>query len=166
MTAITTFTSTIAAGIARQNRFKVILPGDSGGNIGILCCSCNLPQRTMQTYELKQRGVPYAVPFSQQYTPITFSFYALTDYNTRKYFDAWQHQVCISYSMNVMGTYSKFAKEVQIHALNRMGNPAYKIKLFDAYPITIGDADLNYGTNNTYQTISVTLSYKYWEQKK
>lgn len=161
MTSITTFTSAIASGIARQNRFKVILPGDSG-NIGIMCYACNLPQRTMKTFDLNQRGVPYSVPFSQQYTPITFSFYATTDYNTRKYFDSWQHEVVISFSMNVMGTYSRFAKEVKIQTLNRMGVPSYKIKLIDAYPITIGDADLNYGTNNTYQTVSVTLSYKYW----
>ncbi len=165
MTAITTFTAAISAGIARPNRFKIILPGDSGGNIGILCYSCTLPQRTIKTYDLNQRGTPYRVPFSQDYSPITFSFYALPDYNTRKYFESWQHEVVLSYPMNVMGTYNRFAKRVKIQTLDRMGSVKYTVDLFEAYPITIGDSDLNYGTNNTYQTVSVTLSYKYWTTK-
>lgn len=162
MTAITTFTAAINTGIARPNRFKVVLPGDTG-SIGILCYGCTLPQRSLKTYDLNQRGVPYRIPFSQEYSPVTFSFYATPEYNTRLFFEDWQHKVIASYAMNVMGTYNRFVKEVKIQALGRAGDITYGVKLFEAYPLTIGDSDLNYGTNNTYQTVSVTLSYKYWK---
>lgn len=163
MTAISTFTSAIGNDIARPNRFKVTLPGDGRGTLGILCYQCTLPQRSLKTFDLNQKGVPYRVPFCQDYSPVSFSFYARPDYNTRQYFDEWQNEVVIDLNYNVMGFYDDFVKKVKISTLDRMGVVQYTVKLIDAYPLTVGDTSLNYGTNNTYQTIDVTLSYKYWE---
>lgn len=163
MTAISALTTALGGDIARPNRFKVFLPGDGSGNLGILCFQCTLPQRSLKTFDLNQKGVPYRVPFCQDYSPVTFSFYAKTNYNTRQYFDEWQNKVVIDLKHNVMGFYDNFVKKVKISVLDRMGAIQYTINLIEAYPLTIGDTDLNYGTNNTYQTISVTLSYKFWE---
>lgn len=164
MTSITTFTGAISAGLARPNRFKVILPGDNQGSVGILCYQCTFPQRSLKTFDVMQRGVPYRVPFSQDYSPVSFNFYALPDYNTRQYFDEWHKDVILSLPMNVMGTYDRYVKNIKIQSLDRMGQVKYKIKLYEAWPVTIGDVDLNY-SSNTYQSIAVTLSYKYWKEE-
>ena len=161
MTAIATILGALSSGIARPNRFSVQLPDDDG-TIGILCYACSLPARGLQTFELKQRGVPYKVPFSQDYQPVTFSFYATPAYNTRKYFEKWHREVVLTFKNNVMGTYSKFAKKARIMTLDRMGQTRLTVNLFEAWPLNIGEVDLNYGTNNTYATITVTLTYKYW----
>lgn len=162
MTAISEILGALSTGIARPNRFKIELPNDDGGQFGILCYACTLPARGIQTFELKQRGVPYKVPFSQDYQPITFSFYATPRLNTRKYFERWHKDVVISYKYNVMGTYTNFARPVKIKMLDQMGEVGLTVSLIEAWPINIGEVDLNYGTNNTYATITVTLSYKYW----
>ncbi len=159
--SISSFLASIKSDIARPNRFKVEFPNDDG-IVGLLCYSCTLPQRAIQTFELKQRGVPYKVPFSQDYQPITFSFYANPTYNTRRFFEEWHKEVVQTFKMNVMGTYDVFAKKARIYTLDRTGRIRYRVNIFEAWPLNIGEVDLNYGTNNTYSTVTVTLTYKYW----
>ena len=36
------------------------------------------------------------------------------------------------------------------------------MKLIEAYPKAIGPQSLGYATNDSYQTIDVTIAYRYW----
>jgi hypothetical protein len=126
-----------------------------------MCHSCSLPQRTLLTYDHKQLAAPYRVPYSQSYDPVTFSFYADTDYSTREYFDIWQN-AAINIGSNTVNYYNEFTSDVRITTIDIEGNDAYFVDLYEAYPINIGVVDLSYSTMNAVQTVTVTLSYKYW----
>lgn len=159
--AISNILNALSNGVSHPNRFLVQLPNDDG-TLGILCFACTLPSRGLQTFEIKQRGTPYKVPFSQEYQPVTLSFYAAPELNTRRYFDKWHKDVILTYRSNILREYDDFAREVRIKVLDRMGATKYTVAMHEAWPLNIGEVDLNYGTNNTYTTITVTLTYKFW----
>lgn len=135
---------------------------NANGNIGVFCHTCNLPQRTLLTYEHKQHGAPYRVPYSQQYDPVTFSFYTDPSYTTRQYFDIWQAAV-VNLDSNTFNYYDEFTSDVHIMTLDNTGNFSYMVTLYEAYPLNVGMVDLSYSNMNSTQTITVTMSYKYWK---
>ena len=192
--SVTSFISRFGSGFARPNRYRVefslprgfsaspALPGvnsnsssaliqfqeiamNQNGNINIMCHSCNLPQRTLLTYEHKQLIGPYRVPYSQSYDPVTFSFYTDPQYTTREYFDIWQNAV-INIGSNTLNYYNEFTSDIRIFTLDNLGNDTYFVELYEAYPINIGIVDLSYSNMNTTQTVTVTMSYKYWASNR
>jgi hypothetical protein len=134
---------------------------NQNGLVNVLCHTCSLPQRSLLTYEHKQLSAPYRVPYSQAYDPVTFSFYADSDYIVREYFDIWQNAV-VNIGSNTINYYNEFTSDVNIYAINDAGEDTYYVTLFEAYPINIGIVDLSYSNMNATQTVTVTLSYKYW----
>lgn len=184
---ISKFVAKLGNGLARANKFRVefnlppgvdatkdgintlitksniaatqrILNGD--GSINIFCHTCTLPQRSLSTYPHKQLSGPYLVPYSQNYEPITMSFYADKMLNTRRYFDLWQTAV-INTAVNTMNYYNEFTSDVMIYVLDDHGNDSYKVQLVDCYPLSVGMVDMTYGTSELLNVI-VTLSYKQW----
>jgi hypothetical protein len=134
---------------------------NQNGLVNVLCHTCNFPQRSLLTYEHKQLSAPYRVPYSQAYDPVTFSFYADSDYIVREYFDVWQNAV-VNIGDNTINYYNEFTSDVKIYAINAAGKDTYSVTLYEAYPINIGIVDLSYSNMNATQTVTVTLSYKYW----
>lgn len=187
--SVSSFISRFKSGFAKPNRYRVefnlpagfnasVSPGmnknssassirsqestmNHKGNINIMCHSCSLPQRTLLTYEHKQLASPYRVPYSQSYDPVTFSFYTDPEYTTREYFDIWQN-AAVNIGSNTMNYYNEFTSDVRIYTIDSAGNDAYCVSLFEAYPINIGMVDLSYSSMDTVQTVTVTMSYKYW----
>jgi hypothetical protein len=134
---------------------------NQNGLINVLCHTCSLPQRSLLTYEHKQLSAPYRVPYSQTYDPVTFSFYADSEYIVREYFDIWQNAV-VNIGSNTLNYYNEFTSDVKIYAIDDAGEDTYSVILYEAYPINIGIVDLSYSNMNATQTVTVTLSYKYW----
>ena len=48
--------------------------------------------------------------------------------------------------------------------LNRQQNKVLTTTLFDAFPKSVGAVDLAYGSNDEVMSISVTFTYRYYEQ--
>ena len=139
---------------SNQNKFNAT------GAINIMCHTAMLPERLLQSYEQKQMIVPYRVPYTQSYNPVTFTFYADSTLNTRRYFEIWQNSV-VNVHNNSLNFYSEFTSDVNIYTLDVEGNDTYGVKLIKAYPLTLAATDLSY-SNDGVQNITVTLSYKYW----
>jgi hypothetical protein len=188
--SITSFISKINLGLAKPSRYRVefslprgfedspSLPGVNSnssssliksqeanmnrqGYINIMCHSCNFPQRTLLTYEHRQLIGPYRVPYSQTYDPVTFSFYTDPYYTVREYFDIWQNAV-INIGSNTVNYYNEFTSDIRIVSIDNEGNDTYFVDLYEAYPLNVGMVDLSYSNMNNTQTITVTMSYKYW----
>ena len=180
------FLSELRAGIAMPNKYRIefnlpkglpALPSSNfesmtatirsnqrkyngTGAVNIMCHSALLPERMLQTFEHKQMAMPYRVPYTQIYNPMTFVFYADSRLNTRRYFEIWQNSV-VNVNDNTMNFYSEYTSDMKIYTLDKEGNDAYGIKCLEVYPLTIAASDLAYG-NNSAQNVSVTFSYKYW----
>lgn len=129
--------------------------------IDIKCHTMTMPQRSLMTYEHKQNSAPVRLPYSAAYDPVTFSFYANSRYDTRTFFETWQSSV-INFGTNTVNFYDEYKADVHMYALDDYGNDAYKVSLFDAYPLNVGVVDMSYSQSNNYQTITVTMSFRHW----
>lgn len=176
-------------GIARQNRFRVefVLPSGIMANdtvlgvnptsmvgeitqqhlhlnrdetINIMCHTTQFPARDLALIPAGG-GYPAAVPFGQDYQPVTFAFYTDPYYSTREYFDIWQNAV-FNVKSRTINYYNEYTSDIRIHALDREGNTTYSVTLKEAYPNSISASDLSATDTDAVQTVTVSMSYRYW----
>ena len=98
-------------GFARSNQFLVELPTTfnaggflgalttlftsgnmGGGNLNLLCNSASLPGKQILTHERRHSMELQKVAYGYAVDDVSLTFYALNDYGTRKYFDAWRER--------------------------------------------------------------------------
>lgn len=184
------FLSKFRSGVAVSNRYRVeiFLPRGvnlSAGQLGVnedalasrissmqnyfnateqinfKCHSASFPQRNLQAYEYHQNSAPFRLPYSSSYDPVNLSFYADGEYDTRDFFDVWQSAV-VNVGTNTMNFPDEYVSDVNIYALTKDGRDSYGVRLFEAWPVNIGDTSLGYAENDTAATVTVGLEYKYW----
>lgn len=185
---IFSFLSKFENGIAKSNRFRVefIMPmgidplSTSSNNesmvgnitnldvemnltgaVNIKCHTMTFPQRALQTYDVKMNSANFRIPYMCAYDPITFSFYADNNLDTRHYFEVWQAAV-MNFGNNTMNFYDEYVSNVNMYIQDSTGADIYGITLYEAYPLGISNIDLSYSNDNQVITIMVTLSYKSW----
>lgn len=187
--SITEFLNRFPGGFARPNRYLVELqvpPGvaDGGswinsesstgaiqglgrglnnqGAVQIACHACTMPSRTLMVYTHSQHAAPFNVPYSQQYEPVTFSFYANKDLDQRKFFDIWQTAV-VNINDNSLNFFVEYTQDVSIWQLDRQGEKTYGVKLYAAWPVTISDVQYEYAQNDAPVIVTVSLAFKLWK---
>lgn len=131
------------------------------GGINIKCHTALFPQRTLTTSERLQNSAPFRTPYSSNYDPITFSFYADATGDTRRYFDLWQNAV-INIHTNTINFYDEYTSDITIWALNEAGVRTYGVQCKEAYPLAVGASDVSYSNQNNFQNIVATLNYRRW----
>jgi hypothetical protein len=134
---------------------------NSQGAVQIACASCTMPGRTLMHYPHTQHSAPFNVPFSQQYEPITFTFYANKDLNQRKFFDIWQTAV-ININDNSLNFFVEYTQDMMIWQLDRHGDKTYGVQIYAAWPMTIAEMQYESGASDTGVMVNVTMSYKLW----
>ena len=135
---------------------------NSSEQVNVKCNAASLPQRSLETYEYRQNSAPFRLPYSASYGPSSFSFYADGNFDTRDFFDVWQSAV-VNLQTNTLNFPEEYVSDVTIHMLDRAGNRTYGVKLFEAWPIDIGETSLSYADMDTAAIITVSLEYKYWQ---
>ena len=80
----------------------------------------------------------------------------------KKYFETWQ-RLTFNPQTWAMGYYDSYVGSVEIHALDEQDNRRYGCRLVECYPVSINEQSLSYGENSSYQTITVNLAYRYWQ---
>lgn len=129
------------------------------GAINIMCNQATFPQRTLLTWDTNQNSASFRIPYSFEYDPVTFTFYADSTMNTRRYFEIWQSAVG-NIQNNTMNYMSEFVAPVSIYQLDTSGKDTYNVQLIDAWPITLGSTDLSMNSMDAVHEITVTLAYR------
>lgn len=186
----TDFLSKIHGGFARPNRYLIefqMPPGigaggtwmnqqsaagnierfgnlfNSDGAVQIACHTCTMPPRATMVYNHTQYSAPFMVPYSQQYEPVTFTFYCNRELEQRKFFEIWQTAV-YNINDNSMNFFVEYTNDVHIHQLDRAGEIAYSITLYAAWVQSVGEVPYSYASNNTPLSVSVTMAYRLWKR--
>ena len=177
-------------GYAHPNRFEVILPtptpspSTSGGglfsifqsfyagltgeadkrSISLRCESVTLPGRTLNTLDDTNiygpvRQIVDGVTYAED---VTMMFQSSSGLAERAFFEDWQRNAFNEGNWNV-NYHKDYVSTIEIYLLDKKDTRRYGIKLFDAFPKTIGAIDLNYASNNEMIKTSVTFSFRYWE---
>jgi len=175
-------------GISRPHRYEVTLfpPTGTGGSkglgsnifskimgealgdgtvraTGLKCESISFPGRNMDTTEdTNIYGPVRKIVTGYSFADVSATFQCSTDMREKKYFESWQ-RLTFNPQTFAMGYYKDYIGSVDIHALDEQDNRRYGVKLIEAFPVSINEQSLSYAENSSYQTITVNLAYRYWQ---
>jgi len=154
------------AGFARANRYEVIFPNDSTGDLSIICDSVTWPGRQITTEErvvnMKAQKLPYA--FAQEDAEI--SFVLGNDWYAWDYLNNWQNRIINN--MDGFGNYSvnyknEYVEEIIIKHLDNNNEIRKQVKLKGAYPTSLNRVELGNSNENEVIRVSAEFSYHNWE---
>lgn len=154
-----------------QNAASNLLSGNFGPgqfvndprDVAILCESCSLPGRQIQTLDKQHMNYRQSIKIPQGYfnEDVNFVFHLTNDYHMKKVFDRWLDIIVNSETYNI--AYKKdFVTDVTIQQLNQRNVPVYGIKLKNAFPVTVNTIELDNSSTET-QKLNVTLTYEDYE---
>jgi len=175
-------------GVSRPHRYEVTLfpPTGTGGSkglgtnifskimgealgdgtvrgTGLKCESISFPGRNMDTTEdTNIYGPVRKIVTGYSFADVSATFQCSTDMREKKYFESWQ-RLTFNPQTFAMGYYKDYIGSVDIHALDEQDNRRYGVKLIEAFPVSINEQSLSYAENSSYQTITVNLAYRYWQ---
>ena len=180
-----TITRSTNANVGRADRGPAVVGGAQ--NLSFLCDSAVLPGLGYQTDEIRMSGYgnvekrPYATIF--QDVPLTF--YSDADGSVFKYFHAWMQSVfAFNDAANPNGTVkglplnsfqypNEYYGIVEIIHMNEIkiekdsdrklaDRTIVKYQLLEAYPISIGDIQVDWNMQDQILKIPVTFAYTNW----
>jgi hypothetical protein len=166
---ISNFLSTFTTDLAKTNRFDVNVPIPIGliqyvkntRSLNYRCEATNLPGRTVATMEQKTYGPIEKYPYLSTYNDIDLTFIVDGDMNQKVFFDAWINYLNPTQSNNFRYK-SDYATTLSINQYDQSNNLTYTVALFDAYPISMNQLDLDW-SNDGYHKLSITFAYTYWK---
>ena len=129
---------------------------------GLRCEAISMPGRNMDsTPDTNIYGPEREIVTGYSFGDINATFQCSSDMREKKYWETWQ-RLCYNPQTFDIGYYHDYTGSVEIHTLDEQENRRYGVKLVEAYPKSIAAQSLGYATNNSYQTIDVTIAYRYW----
>lgn len=156
-------------GLARNNRYSVKIyspaalrlysPNDVS-TFNLMCDSVQLPGMSYSTNPNRTYGESREVPYERLFDNITLSFYVDTDMKIKEFFDDWQRNI-MDPTTRMFNYYNEYISEMDITVDNLEDKEIYAIKLYECYPKTIGQIQLDYAAKDIMK-LSVTFAYKYW----
>jgi hypothetical protein len=138
----------------------------NGRRVQAFCNSISMPNRDIETKEIRHHGPAYKLAFDYKSADITATFYCDKFLRERSYFEMWQAAVFSLKSHNY-NFYDNYVSDVNIFQLgqfasrNERDDITYAVKLFECFPKTIGPVTYSYD-NNAIQTFEVTFTFRYW----
>ena len=166
---INDFKSSFNKDLARTNRFDVNIPVPltlipyvtSAKSLTYRCETAQLPGRTFATTEQRTYGPIEKYPYLNTYNDIDLTFIVDDDMQQKILFDAWLNYINPLYNNN-MRYKSDYSTILKINQYDVTGELTYSINLYDAFPISMNQLDLDWGSDG-YHKLNVTFAYTRWE---
>ena len=149
-----------------SNVFSKIM-GDLLGNgtvraTGLRCESISLPGRNMDsTPDANIYGPEREIVTGYSFGDIDATFQCSSDMREKKYWETWQRLTYNPKTFDI-GYYNDYVGTVDIHTLDEQENRKYGCRLIEAWPKAISPQALSYAPGATYQTVQVSIAYRYW----
>lgn len=167
---ISEFKSSFRKEIARPNKFDVNIPVpltlipyvNNAKSLVYRCENANLPGRNFATAELKIGSNPVEkYPYLTTFNDLDLTFIVDDDMSQKVFFDAWLNFINPTYNYNFRykGDYATVLTINQYDVTNQI---SYSINLYDAYPVSINQLDLDWSADG-YHKLVVTFAYTYWQ---
>jgi len=170
---ISDFVSSMNNGLARTNRFSVMLTmptvvtGDATPgrtelkNLLLFCDQAQLPGLTVNTTPIRIFGEVRETPTEYNYEPITLSFYIDRKMHLKAWFDDWIKMIQNGGQRTFRYYDDYICPQMQIFVQDTKDNTTYQVNLYEVWPKSIGAIQMDYASKDVMK-LSVTLQYKYW----
>ena len=170
MANINDFKAKLAGGGARANQFKVTMPfpgySQVGGEIeelAFLCKITQLPAMTVGPITVPFRGRQIKVAGDRTYADWTITVINDTNFKLRNAFERWQNGINNATDGEGLTNPADYQVDAFVDQLDRNGSQIKSYTLRGAYPIEVGQIELDYGNNDTIEEFQVTFNYQYFE---
>lgn len=168
MSAINKFKSSFSGDLARPNRFDVVIPVPltlnqyvkTSREIRYRCEAASLPGRTFSTVDQHTYGPVEKYPSLSTYTDLDLTFIVDDDMRAKLFFDGWMNFIN-PVNINDIRYKENYATTITINQYGVDGRLTYSIDLFDAYPVSMNQLDLDWSAEG-YHKLNVTFAYTYW----
>ena len=166
---INDFKASFQKDLARPNKFDVNIPVpltlipyvNNAKSLNYRCENASLPGRNLIPVEQKIGSNPVEkYPSLTSYTDIDLTFIVDDDMSQKVFFDAWLNFINPNYNFNFRYK-SDYATIITINQYDVTNQLSYSINLYDAYPISMNQMDLDWSVDG-YHKITVTFAYTYW----
>lgn len=183
------FRSTINSlgGLQRSNHFYVTIPNPRilSNDIGpillpFLTDSANLPGVSFATSEIRRYGVGpiERKPYAPVFVDTQMSFYGDASGTAHKFFYKWMTGIVKFDNSPAPGGKAGFnglrpfeveykrdyAVDISIVAIDEKERRAMEFKLYEAYPIALGDINMNWAETDGFIKIPVTFTFQRWKR--
>jgi len=157
---------------ARTSNFEVRITSKIGSvnDLILRAESVALPGRSVSTTDYFDAGPTRKMGYSAIYLETAINFILSERYNEKEYFDQWidaivgPHRVQRNPGGNRFnaGYYDDYKGTIEIQNFNESGQPTYKTKLIEAFPINISPVQLDWSSGEISK-LNVTFTYRYYE---
>lgn len=178
-------------GVARTNRFQVIIPipnnvqgpsptdspaaNDvirvirdvvSGGSetsrgLDIMIDETGLPGKSHVSSEIRYNGDLYSLPYGVTYEDLTFSFKTSSDLYEKTVLDKWMNTIYDPISHEV-SYLEDYAVDITINQLDEQDNVVYTVILKDAFPMAVDSMALSNADSDSTHHVSASFAYRRW----
>ena len=167
------------AGLAVTNRYQVtfslpqslkrIFPeaGSASAQVlNLMCDATSLPGRQISTIDYVSNKQVVKVPYGFINEDVTFTFLLTNDFYAKKVFDAWAKSIMDfkTYRANYLFDHVSDIRVNQMAKGEEQESIIYGVVLKNAYPVTIGNVNLENTAENTIQKFSVVMTYENFEE--
>jgi hypothetical protein len=127
------------------------------------CDAVTLPGVNISTNGARTFGEMRDMPFEKTYDDINMSFYVDNTMQVKLFFDTWANESVQSLVTRKFNYYNQYiSSTISIHVNDKMENTRYTVRLFDAYPKSIGPIQLDTSSKEIMK-MSVVMNYRYWD---
>lgn len=158
---------------ARPNLFEVAMPfpafafpGEAQRKLTFMCKSSQLPGSSLGFVTTQYFGRDLKFVGNRTFQDWTISVINDEDFVVRNAFERWMNGIN-SHSLNVRNplalTPNGYSVDGEVTQYGKKGDTLKKYKFVGLFPTDLSPIDVDWGSNDTIEEFTVTLSYQWWE---
>jgi hypothetical protein len=167
------FRSQLQGDGARPNLFEVsmpfpgfALPENAQTKLTFMCKSAQLPGATLGVVPVQYFGRELKFVGNRTFADWTITVINDEDFVVRNAFERWMNGIN-SHNLNVRNTQaltpSGYTVDGEVKQFGKKGDTLKKYKFIGLFPTDVAPIDVDWGSNDTIEEFTVTLSYQWWE---
>jgi len=170
MANINDFKATLKGGGARANQFQVTLPFPGFAAVGgetrvmsFLCKATHLPGMTLGEVPVPFRGRNLYIAGDRSFEAWTTTVFNDTDFLIRNALERWMNTINALSDNSGLENPSDYQVDAYVDQLDRAGQVIKAYTFRGLWPLTIGNIDLGFDTNDAVEEFEVTYRYQFFE---
>lgn len=162
---INNFKDRLGAGGTRPNQFRVYLnwpqvAASFSSNDDLLVTAASLPASNINPTIVQYRGREVKMAGERTFDPWTITVINDTDMTIRRKFERWSDMINIRENNGGYTHPSDYFADLFVEQLDRNNESIRLYSLSGAFPITVSEIGLSYGSNDVISEFTVTFQYQ------
>jgi hypothetical protein len=158
---------------ARPNLFEVSMPfpafaqpANAQTKLTFMCKTAQMPGSTLGVVPVQYFGRELKFVGNRTFQDWTITIINDEDFVVRNAFERWMNGIN-SHTFNVRSplalTTTSYSVDGEVKQFGKTGNTLKKYKFVGLFPTDVAPIDVDWGSNDTIEEFTVTLSYQWWE---